>query len=53
MLVALRKVDKTSIDELKTIFKSLDTNGSGILKKEDLLERSFSLQGLQGPKENV
>jgi Ca2+-binding EF-hand superfamily protein len=37
MLVALGKVDKDSIDELKTIFKSLDTNGNGLLEKSDLL----------------
>jgi potassium channel subfamily K len=39
MLVALGKVDKTSIDELRTIFKSLDANGSGMLEREDLLDR--------------
>jgi potassium channel subfamily K, other eukaryote len=38
MLVALQKVDKKSIDELKTTFKSLDKNGNGTLEKEDLAD---------------
>jgi Ion channel/EF-hand domain pair len=38
MLVALQKVDKESIDELKTIFQSLDKNGNGTLEKEDLVD---------------
>jgi potassium channel subfamily K len=38
MLVALQKVDKASIDDLKTIFRSLDMNGNGVLDKDDLVE---------------
>jgi potassium channel subfamily K len=38
MLVALQKVDRESIDDLKTIFRSLDTNGNGMLDKDDLVE---------------
>ena len=37
MLVALQKVDQESIDELKAIFHSLDTNGNGVLDKDDLV----------------
>ncbi len=38
MLVALGKVDRDSIDELKAVFDSLDKDGNGILRKEDLVE---------------
>lgn len=38
MLVALQKVDKESMDDLKTIFKCLDKNGNGTLEKEDLVD---------------
>lgn len=38
MLVALQKVDKESIDELKRLFDSLDKDGNGVLDKEDLVE---------------
>jgi Ca2+-binding EF-hand superfamily protein len=38
MLVALQKVDKESIDDLRAIFRSLDTNGNGMLEKDDLVE---------------
>jgi hypothetical protein len=38
MLVALQKVDKEAIDELRTIFESLDTSGVGTLKKEEIVE---------------
>jgi potassium channel subfamily K len=38
MLVALQKVDRESIDDLKTIFRSLDKNGNGMLDKDDLVE---------------
>lgn len=37
MLVAMQKVDKQSIDELKSLFHSLDVTGSGCLDKGDLL----------------
>lgn len=37
MLVALQKVDQESIDELKALFKSLDSNGNGVLDKEDVV----------------
>jgi Ca2+-binding EF-hand superfamily protein len=38
MLVALQKVDKSTINELKTIFGSLDKNGNGLLEEDDLIE---------------
>jgi hypothetical protein len=38
MLIALQKVDRRTIDELKTIFRSLDTNGNGFLEEADLDE---------------
>jgi Ca2+-binding EF-hand superfamily protein len=38
MLVALQKVGKESIDDLTAIFRSLDTNGNGMLEKDDLVE---------------
>jgi potassium channel subfamily K len=37
MLVAMQKVDKESIDDLKNLFQSLDADNSGSLQKEDLL----------------
>lgn len=37
MLVAMQKVDKKSIDELKALFYSLDANGTGALEKADLI----------------
>jgi len=37
MLVAMQKVDKESLDELKNLFQSLDADNSGSLQKEDLL----------------
>jgi hypothetical protein len=40
MLVALQKVDRESIDDLKSIFRSLDTNSNGMLDKGDLVELS-------------
>ena len=38
MLVALQKVDQESIDSLKAIFRSLDTNGNGMIDKDDLVD---------------
>jgi potassium channel subfamily K len=38
MLVALQKVDRESINDLKTIFRSLDKNGNGMLDKDDLVD---------------
>jgi len=38
MLIALQKVDRRTIDELKMIFHSLDTNGNGYLDEADLAE---------------
>ena len=37
MLVALQKVDKEFIDELKMVFTSLDANGNGVLDFDDLV----------------
>jgi Ca2+-binding EF-hand superfamily protein len=37
MLVALQKVDQESIDELKELFKNLDSNGNGVLDKDDVV----------------
>lgn len=41
MLVALQKVEQETIDDLKQIFHSLDTNGNGILDRGDLLDRNM------------
>jgi hypothetical protein len=38
MLMALQKVDKSTIEELQGVFDSLDSNGDGLLKEEDLVE---------------
>ena len=38
MLIALQKVDRRTIEELKTIFHSLDSNGNGYLEEADLRE---------------
>lgn len=38
MLVALQKVDQDSMDELKALFSSLDTDGNGVLNHDDLVE---------------
>jgi potassium channel subfamily K len=38
MLVALQKVDRESIDDLKTIFRSLDKNSNGMIDQDDLVE---------------
>ncbi len=40
MLVALQKVDKELLDELRTVFRSLDTNENGMLEKDDLIAHS-------------
>ena len=42
MLVALQKVDQESIDDLRAIFNNLDTNGNGVLDKDDLVELTQS-----------
>lgn len=49
MLVALQKVDQESIDELVSLFKSLDSNGNGVLDKDDIIElaESSALYDLQ------
>jgi hypothetical protein len=38
MLVALQKVDKETIDDLKDAFYGLDKNGNGQIDKEDLVD---------------
>ena len=38
MLIALQKVDRQTIEELKTIFQDLDRNGNGLLEEQDLEE---------------
>ena len=38
MLVALQKVEQSTIDELKAVFDSLDTTGNGFLEEDDLVE---------------
>jgi hypothetical protein len=38
MLVALQKVDRATIDELRAVFESLDSNGNGLLEEDDLVE---------------
>ena len=38
MLIALQKVDRQTIEELKTIFQDLDRNGNGLLEEKDLEE---------------
>ena len=40
MLVALQKVDQESIDDIKSIFYSLDADGNGVLEKDDLVALS-------------
>mmetsp|Transcript_1590 Transcript_1590/g.2852 ORF Transcript_1590/g.2852 Transcript_1590/m.2852 type:complete len:410 (+) Transcript_1590:127-1356(+) len=40
MLVALQKVDKELLDELRAVFRSLDTNENGMLEKDDLIAHS-------------
>jgi len=36
MLVAMQKVDKESVDEIKALFNKLDVDNSGTLSKDDL-----------------
>lgn len=38
ILVAMDKVDQDDVDEIKTLFQSLDTDRSGFLEKSDLLK---------------
>lgn len=38
MLVALQKCDQDIINDLKYIFRRLDTNNNGFLEKEDLIK---------------
>jgi len=40
MLVALQKVDRELLDELRAVFRALDTNGNGMLEKDDLIAHS-------------
>lgn len=40
MLVALQKVDRELLEELRAVFRSLDTNQNGMLEKEDLIAHS-------------
>jgi potassium channel subfamily K len=49
MLVALQKVDQSTIDELKDIFHVLDRNDNGMLEKDDLVEitQSSTMSELQ------
>lgn len=42
MLVALQKCDQEIMDDLKSIFNSLDKDGNGLLDKEDLVELAQS-----------
>jgi voltage-gated potassium channel Kch len=37
MLLAMQKVDKKTMKDLKSLFKALDTQSSGFIEKEDLL----------------
>jgi potassium channel subfamily K len=39
MLVALEKVEKSEVDEIRTIFESLDVDKNGFLEKNDLIKR--------------
>jgi hypothetical protein len=45
MLVALQKVDMETIDDLRTLFKSLDVTRDGSLGKDDLIEMANSRPG--------
>jgi len=45
MLVALQKVDKETIDELRVLFKSLDVTQNGSLDKDDLIQMANSRVG--------
>lgn len=38
MLVALQKVDRETVEQLKSIFDSLDTNRNGLLEEQDIVE---------------
>lgn len=38
MLQALQKVDRSTVNELRDIFDSLDSNGNGLLEFDDLIE---------------
>lgn len=40
MLVALQKVDRELLEELRAVFISLDRNGNGMLEKDDLIAHS-------------
>lgn len=55
MLVALQKVDRTTINELREIFDSLDKNGNGLLEADDFnewAEESY-MPALEQVKEEV
>ena len=38
MLVSLQKVDANFLEDLKSIFYELDTNGNGFVDKDDLVD---------------
>jgi len=38
MLIAMQKVDSDMLDELRRMFQGLDTDKSGFLDKEDLVD---------------
>ena len=40
MLVALQKIDKELLEELRSVFRSLDRNENGMLEKDDLIAHS-------------
>jgi potassium channel subfamily K len=50
MLVALEKVEKSQVDEIRTIFESLDIDSNGFLEKNDLVKRvSVSMSQTTSP----
>jgi EF hand len=55
MLQALQKVDRSTVQKLRDIFDSLDTNGNGILEYDDLIEisRANCLPALEQVEEAV
>lgn len=51
MLVAMSKVDKKTINEIRSLFQKLDADGSGTLEKEDLeliAQRKWNVQQQAG-----
>ena len=41
MLVVLQKVDRELLDELRSVFRALDTNHNGLLEKDDLIAQTM------------